>query len=140
MTVSATSTPVIVAGKKAVDENLRSSFARVPCIRYSINFRKKSMSALLDPGSGVNAVHLAFAKELRLPIRPTDVRAQKINGTTLETYAIIVSVFLVENKANQVNFFEETFLVANVSLEVVLGMLFFTLSGTNVDFLGHKLW
>ena len=36
-------------------------------------------------------------------------------------------------------FFEKTFLVANVSLEVVLGMPFLTLSGTDIDFLGHEL-
>ena len=38
------------------------------------------------------------------------------------------------DKANWVKFFEETFLIANINLEVVLGMLFFTLSGADVDF------
>ena len=40
------------------------------------------------------------------------------------------------DKANQVRFFEETFLVANVSPEVVFGMPFLNLSGVNVDFSG----
>ena len=52
---------------------------------------------------------------------------------------MVVAAFSVENKANQVRFFEETFLVANVSSEVVLGMLFLILSGTDIDFLGRKL-
>ena len=43
------------------------------------------------------------------------------------------------DKANQVRFFEKTFLVANVSPEVVLGMLFLTFSGAYVDFLGREL-
>ena len=42
------------------------------------------------------------------------------------------------DKVNQVRFFEETFLMANVSPEVVFGMLFLTLSGADVDFLNWK--
>ena len=58
------------------------------------------MSALFDSSSEVNAVHPAFAKELGFPIRPIDVRAQKIDGITLETYGMVVAVFSVEDKAN----------------------------------------
>ena len=54
----------------------------------------------------------------------------------LDTYGMVFAVFSVKNKVNQVRFFEETFLVANVSLEVVFGMLFLTLSGANIVFLG----
>ena len=57
----------------------------------------------------------------------------------LETYGIVLTAFSVENKANRVRLFEETILMANVSPEVVLGMLFLTLSGADVDFLGHEL-
>ena len=134
-----TSTPVSIARKEAVGENLASNLAQVLCIRYLINFRKKSVLAFFDLGSEVNAVYPAFAKELSLPIRSIDIRAQKIDGTALETYEMIVAAFLVENKANRVRFFEETFLVANVSPEVVLEMPFFTLSGADVDFLGREL-
>ena len=52
---------------------------------------------------------------------------------------MVVAAFSVVDKANRVKFFEEIFLVANVSLEVVLGMLFITLSGVDVDYLGQKL-
>ena len=38
------------------------------------------------------------------------------------------------DKANRVKFFKKNFMVANVSLEVVFGMLFFTLSCVDVDF------
>ena len=43
------------------------------------------------------------------------------------------------DKANRVRFFEKIFLVANVSPEVVFGMLFLTLSGADVNFLGWEL-
>ena len=52
---------------------------------------------------------------------------------------MVVAAFLVTDKANRVRFFEETFLVANVSPEVVLGMPFLTLSGADIDFLDRKL-
>ena len=133
VTVLATSTLVIVAREKVVDDNLRSNFARVSCICYPNNFRKKSVLALLDSSSEVNAVHPAFTKELCLLIRPTDIRVQKIDGTILEIYGMVVAAFLMEDKAKRVRFFEETFLVANVSPEVVLEMLFLILKGANCN-------
>ena len=137
VTVLSTSMLVIVAREEVIGENF--NFVQVPCICYPINFGKKSVSVLFDLGSEVNTVHLAFAKELGLPIKPTDVGAQKIDGTTLETYGIVVAAFSVEDKVNRVRSFEETFLVTNVSPEVVLGMPFFILSSADVDFLGREL-
>ena len=53
----------------------------------------------------------------------------------LDIYEKVIAAFLVIDKANWVKFFEETFLMANVSPEVVLRILFLTLSSANVDFL-----
>ena len=111
-------------------------------MQYPVQFkgmRKAQGQALIDSGSEINAIHPTFAKELGFPIRPTDVGAQKINGTTLDTYEMVVAAFSVEDKANRVRFFEETFLVANVSPKVVLAMSFLTLSGADVDFSGREL-
>ena len=109
---------------------------RVPCIHYSVQFKKDAskaqVQALINSGSEVNAIHLTFAKQLGLPIRPTDIGVQKIDGTTLDTYEIVVTAFSVEDMTNRVRFLEETFLLANVSPEVVLGMPFLTLSGADV--------
>ena len=76
------------------------NFAQVPCDYFCINFGKKSILALLDSGSKVNALHPTFAKELGLLIRPKDIGAQKIDGTTLDIYGMVVVVFLVKHKAN----------------------------------------
>ena len=118
-----------------------SNLVRVPCIRYSITFLKKFVPilALLDSGSEINAINPTFAQELGLPIRTTDVGAQKINSTMLDNFGMMVVAFSVMDKANWVRFFEKTFLVANISLKVVLEMPFFTLSGADVDFSGRKL-
>ena len=134
---------IVKDGKKSKDdENLRLNLAQILYIRYHVAFRKNSMPMLVlfDSNSKVNAIHPTFAQELGLPIRPTDVRAQEINSTMLDTFRMVVIAFSVTDKANQVRFFKETFLVANISLKVVLKMLFLTLSAANIDFLGWELW
>ena len=105
-----------ISRKKAVEngENPRSNLAQVLCIRYPINFETKSVSALFDSGSEVNTIYLTFAK-----VRSTNVGAQKIDNITLDTYEIVIVVFLIKDKANQIKFFEKTFLVADVSPKIV---------------------
>ena len=127
-------------GKKSKGEYLEN-FAQVLCIRYPITFWKKfvSMLVLFDLDSEVNAIYPTFAWELKLLIRSTDVKAQKINGTTLDIFGIVVTTFLVTDRANWVRFFEKTFLVANVNPKIVFGMPFLTLSGADVNFLDQKL-
>ena len=70
----------------------------------------------------------------------TNVGAQKIDGTTFETYGMVVAAFSVTDQANKIRFFEETFLVANVGPDVVLEMPFLTLSSADVDFPKKELW
>ena len=94
--VLTTSTLVTVAREKALE--------RIPCIHYLIQFKKNTskaqVQALIDSRSEVNTIHLTFAKQLGLPIRPTDVGAQKIDGTTLDTNGMVVAAFSVVDKAN----------------------------------------
>ena len=52
---------------------------------------------------------------------------------------MIVAAFSVIDKVIWVRFFEKTFLVVNVNLEVVFRMPFFTLSDGDVNFLGQEL-
>ena len=48
---------------------------------------------LLDSGSKVNAINLTFARKLGLHIRKTNVGAQKIDGSTLKTFRIVIVDF-----------------------------------------------
>lgn len=57
----------------------------------------------------------------------------------LDTYEIVVAAFSMTNKATRVKFFEEIFLVTNISPKIVLAILFLILSDANVDFLDWKL-
>ena len=81
-TKMAESTGVGKDRKKSKGKYLEN-LAQVHCIRYPINFGKKPVLALLDSGSKVNAIYPAFVKELGLPIRLTDVGAQKLMALCL---------------------------------------------------------
>ena len=68
---------VTVAREEAVEDgkNPTSILIQVLYICYLINFREKSVLALFDLGSKLNAVYPTFAKELGLFIGITDAEA-----------------------------------------------------------------
>ena len=147
VSISTTSTSVTENNEETILVSVKE-LERVTCIQYPIAFpggvtqddsALGLVLALLDLGSEVNAMHPAFAERLGLVVQATNVGAQKIDGTTLETYAMVVAAFLVTDQANRVKLFEKIFLVANVSSDVVLGMPFFTLNGANINFPKKKL-
>ena len=106
---------------------------RVQCIYYPLCFQKDivEVKALLDSGSEVNAMTAAYVSKLGLQVRRTNVGAQKIDGSTLETFEIVLASFQVEDKLRRARFFQKTFLLADINMEVVLEMPFLTFS--NVD-------
>ena len=94
---------------------------------------------LLDSESQVNVIYPTFAEKLGLVVQFTNVGAQKIDGTTFETYGMVITSFSMTDQANKIRFFEETFLVANISTDMVLEISFLTLSDTDVNFLKREL-
>ncbi len=74
----------------------------------------------------------AYAAKLGLTTRKTSIGAQKIDGLPLETHGMALARFSLQDSLGKVWFFEETFLLANTSMEIVLGMPFLALS--NADF------
>ena len=89
---------------------------------------------MLDSGSKVNAMNLAYAKRLGFKTWKTNVRAQKIDGSTLKTFGIVIADFQVEDKGGRPRFFQEIFLVADTKFEVVLAMPFLKISNANIAF------
>lgn len=59
---------------------------------------KDEIKALLNSESKVNIIKQAFVFQLGLKIWKTNIEVQKINGTTLEIYKIIVFTFFILNK------------------------------------------
>ena len=128
------------------DTSREATLEWVPCIRYPVRFRRKNdededkdVRALIDSGSEVNAMHPAYATKLGLRARKIDVGAQKIDKSHLDTFGMVIADFSVKDKLGRVRFFQETFLWANIGLEVVLGMSFLTLSKADIRFVKREL-
>ena len=117
---------------------------RIPCIYYPVRFQEdkrqegqegqQQVSAFLNSGSEVNAMSPAYVERLGLKTRKTNIGAQKIDGSALETFWIVIADFQVEDKSGRPRFFQETFLVADTKFEAILGMLFLKLSNADVSF------
>ena len=114
---------------------------KVLCIHYPIWFQKDQeqegqgqIKALLDSGSEVNAMSPAYAKSLGLKTWKINVGAQKIDGSALKTFEIVIVDFQVEDKNGRPRFFQGTFLVADTKFEIVLGMLVLKISNANIAF------
>ena len=121
--------------------NIPGTLQRVPCIRYPVQFQENQevVRALVDSSSEVNAMTLAYAAKLGVATRKTDVDAQKIDGSALVTYEMVIAGFLLQDKLEKVRFFEETFWLADTSMEVVLGMPFLILSDVDIRFAEKEL-
>ena len=78
---------------------------RVPCVYYPIWFKKKEVQALIDLGSEVNAITLAYILKLGLQFYCTNFGAQKIDGSTLETFGMVLASFQMEDKLGKTRFF-----------------------------------
>lgn len=114
---------------------------RVYCIHYPICFQKNfaDIEVLFDSGSEVNAMTLAFASKFGLRTRYTNIGAQKIDGSTLQTFKMVLANFQIEDKLGQARFFQKSFLLAETTAQVMLSILFLTFSNTDVSFFKREL-
>lgn len=114
---------------------------RVLCIYHLLCFQKdlRKTKALIDLDSKVNVMILAYTVELGLKIRKTDIGAQKIDGSIFDIFRMVLTNFHVKNKLDKTWFFQKTFLIANTTLEVMLGMLFLKFNNADVQFIEQEL-
>ena len=89
--MSITSVPVIDSDKEVV---------KVPYIHYLVQFQEsqgqenqKQIKGLLDNSCKINAINPAFPQNLGFYIQKTNVGAQKIDGSILETFGIVIANF-----------------------------------------------
>ncbi len=130
-----TSTSVTASSEADASAQASKALQRVPCIWYPVRFQKdQSIRALIDSSSKINAMTPAYAAELGLTAQKTSVGGQKIDGSPLETYGMASASFSLEDSLGRVRFFEETFLLTDTSIEVVLEMPFLSLSNADVKF------
>lgn len=77
---------------------------------------------------------LVYIVKLGFSPQKTSIVAQKIDSSPLETYYITSTKFLVQNSVAKIQFINKTFLLANISFEVVLKMLLISISNTDIKF------
>ena len=73
-----------------------------------------------------------FVLKLGFKIWKTNVKAQKIDGSTLKTFGMIIADFQVKDRVGKPRFFQKIFLVADIKFEIILGVLFLKLSNADV--------
>ena len=123
VSVSATSALVTGASEEAQEVIILD---RVPYIYYPMQFWKDkgaTIWVLIDLGSEVNAMTLAYAIKLGHQVWRTDVGAQKIDSSLLRTFGMVIAGFQVKDKLGRAWFFKESFLFAETSMEVVQGII-----------------
>ena len=74
---------------------------------------------------------LAYIAQLGFKVQKTDVNAQKIDEFLLKIYSIAIVAFQIFDKLGHSYFFQKTFLLAEISIKIFLGILFLTFS--NID-------
>ena len=128
--VSAISLSVTVTNTK----NTLRPLERLPCIHHLLQFRKnlRETRALIESSSEVNAITPAYIAELGLKVEKTNIGAQKIDGSTLNIFEMVLANFQMEDKLSRTQYFQAIFLVANTTLKVIFEIPFFTLSNTNI--------
>ena len=75
-----------------------------------------------------------YTQELWLKIQKTNIGAQKIGGSTLEIFEMVIADFQVEDKIGRPRFFQETFLVVDIKFAVILGIFFLKISNADILF------
>ena len=68
---------------------------KILCIYYLVWFQRgqEQVRALLNSGSEINAMNSAYAKRLGLKTWKTDIGAQKIDGSALESFGMVIADF-----------------------------------------------
>ena len=89
--ISATSLLVTAASM----ENTLRLLERVLCIHHLLHFQKdlQETRVLIDLGNEVNAMTPTYATKLGLKIRKTDIKAQKIDGFTVNNFGMVLADF-----------------------------------------------
>ena len=65
----------------------------VPYISYPVQFQSEEVRALIDFGNKVNAMTPTYASKLGFWVYFTDVGAQKIDGSTLKMFEMVLANF-----------------------------------------------
>lgn len=124
---------IIIGLEVPIPDHFTPLLKHILYIHYPVWFKKNQakIMALLDSADEINAIVLAYAAKLSLKVWLINVGAQKIDGSILETFGMILASFQVEDKLGKACFFQEIFLLVIMNVDIILAIFFLTFS--NVD-------
>lgn len=73
-----------------------------------------------------------YTLKLDLKVRHTDIGAQKIDASTFKIFEIVLANFQVENIFGRACFFQDTFLLTDINVEVVPKIFFLIFNNTDI--------
>lgn len=105
-------------------------------IYYWIYFWKSkgNIKVLINFGNEVNIINPAYIKKLDFHIWKIDINTQKIDGSSLTIYKIVISRFQILDELDRAYFSQKTFILANITINIILEIFFLILSNINIVF------
>lgn len=76
----------------------------------------------------------AYTTKLGQRLRSINLGTQKIDGLALKIHNMTLASFSLQDSQGKVQFFEETFLLVDTNIKIVLEMPFLAFSNADVDF------
>ena len=73
-----------------------------------------------------------YTKKLGFKIQNINVRANKIDSSTLKSFEIVIANFQIKDKVSRSRFFQKTFLIANIKFKMIIEMFFLKISNANM--------
>lgn len=121
---------------KEADPKISEEFElqQILCIHYLDQFSQFFVEALIDSSSMVHIIQASFAKKSGFCIYKTNVKAQKIDSSRRKTYKIIFVLFWVDDIDKKFCYFENFFLLADISMDITFGVFFLNLKNIEVKF------
>lgn len=103
----------------------KPEFHHVFCIQYPAWFDQYLIK--------VNAMQQNVVRKLDLDICKTDNDVRKIDCSRLETFDMVIASFSMDEKNGKFTFFEKTFLLADIGMNIVFKMVFLILNNVKVN-------
>lgn len=127
--------------KAREEADLAPSPRCVPYIYHLVQFKKNQakVQILLNFSNKVNIITLIYVANLGFKVRLTDVGAYKINGSILKIFEMVLASFQIKEEHEKIWFFQKTFLVTNISMEMILNIFFLIFSNANILFAKQEL-
>lgn len=125
----------ITEASKEADRNIqeKSELQGILCIHSTIQFGEFPIKMLTDLNSKVNAMQLSFARKQGLRICKIDINTQKISDSRLEAYEMVIALFQVNDINAKFRFFEKTFLLADININVTFGIFLLILNNVKIN-------